>query len=190
MQMVSRKDLNKAELKTVRISKSPTTVVTANGEVLTKEEATENVKELDLLVTVMLLEDTPAVLSLGKLCEYHGLITIGPVVNNPQLIKKGRKINFNTANYVPFVVPGLSTSSSTSSSPTSPTSSSQDTVTTTEHPATERSESMSEEVQGNLSHVPAETENPNKNDDNEEVQGNLSHDLPEWLREFRHPSGR
>ena len=45
---------------------------------------------------------------------------------------------------------------------------------------------MSEEVQGNLSHGPAETENPNKNDDNEEARGNLSHDLPEWLQEFRH----
>ena len=69
MQMVSRKDLNSAELETVRISKSPTTVVTANGEVPTKEEATLYVRELDLFVTVVLLEDTPAVLSRGKLCE-------------------------------------------------------------------------------------------------------------------------
>ena len=37
MHMVSKKDLNKAELETVRVSKSPTTVVRANGEVLTKE---------------------------------------------------------------------------------------------------------------------------------------------------------
>ena len=44
---------------------------------------------------------------------------------------------------------------------------------------------MSEEVQGNSSHGPAETENPNKNDDNEEVRGNLSHDLPEWPQEFK-----
>ena len=36
MHMVSRKDLNSAEFGTVRISKSPTAVVTANGEVLTK----------------------------------------------------------------------------------------------------------------------------------------------------------
>ena len=35
--MVSSKDLNSAELETVRVSKSPTTVVTSNGEVLTKE---------------------------------------------------------------------------------------------------------------------------------------------------------
>ena len=67
--MVSRKYLNSAELETVKLSKSPTTVVTANGEVVTKEEATVYVRELDLFVTVMLLEDSPAVLSLGKLCE-------------------------------------------------------------------------------------------------------------------------
>ena len=36
MHTVSRRDLNSAELETVRVSKSPTTVVTANGEVLTK----------------------------------------------------------------------------------------------------------------------------------------------------------
>ena len=44
---------------------------------------------------------------------------------------------------------------------------------------------MSVEVQGNLSHEPAETENPFKNDDNADVQGNLSHDQPEWLQEFQ-----
>ena len=67
MHMLSKKDLNSAELETVRVSKSPTTVVTANGEVQTQEEATVYVKELVLFVTVKLLEDTPAVLSLGKL---------------------------------------------------------------------------------------------------------------------------
>ena len=46
--------------------------MTANGEVQTREEATVYVKELDLFVIVMLLEETPAVLSLGKLCEDHG----------------------------------------------------------------------------------------------------------------------
>ena len=60
MHMVSGKDLNKAEFETVMKSKNQTTVVTANGEVLTKEEATVHVKELDLFVTVMLLEDAPA----------------------------------------------------------------------------------------------------------------------------------
>ena len=49
----------------------PTTVMTANGEVQTREKATVYVRELDLFVTVMLLEETPAVLSLGKLCADH-----------------------------------------------------------------------------------------------------------------------
>ena len=46
MHMVSRKDLNSAESETVRVSQSPTTVMTANGEVLTKEETTVHVREL------------------------------------------------------------------------------------------------------------------------------------------------
>ena len=57
--MLSRKDLNSAELETVKVSQNPTTAVAANGEVQTKEEATVYVKELDLFVTVMLREDTP-----------------------------------------------------------------------------------------------------------------------------------
>ena len=40
MHMVSKKDLNQAELETMKTSRSPTTVMTANGEVQTGEEAT------------------------------------------------------------------------------------------------------------------------------------------------------
>ena len=47
MHMINKKDLNLAELKTVATSRSPTTVVTANGEVQTNEEATVYVKELE-----------------------------------------------------------------------------------------------------------------------------------------------
>ena len=128
MHMVSRRDLDSAELETVRVSKSPTTVVTANGEVLTKEEAAVYVRELDLFVTVMLLEDTPAVLPLGKLCEDHGYNYHWTSGRKTLLIKNDRKIECKTANYVPFVVPGLSTSSSSSSSPTFPTATSQETA--------------------------------------------------------------
>ena len=66
MHMVSKKDLHSAELETLRTSRSPTTVMTANGEVQTREGATVYVKEFDLFVTVILLEETPAVLSLGE----------------------------------------------------------------------------------------------------------------------------
>ena len=54
-----------------RFRQDPTTVVTANGEVQTNEEAQAYVHDLDLFVTVQILDDTPAVLSLGKLCEEH-----------------------------------------------------------------------------------------------------------------------
>ena len=58
MQMLSRKDLRSAELETVKMSKSPTTVVKANGEVQTNEDATVYVKELDLSLTIQILKDT------------------------------------------------------------------------------------------------------------------------------------
>ena len=50
----------------------PTVVVTATGELQTNEKAQVYVHNLDLFVTVQKLDDTPAVLSLGKLCEQHG----------------------------------------------------------------------------------------------------------------------
>ena len=42
MHMISKKDLKSAELETVTTSRSPTTVITANGEVQTHEEATHS----------------------------------------------------------------------------------------------------------------------------------------------------
>ena len=69
MHMISKKDLSKAEMDTLTKSCSPTIVITANGEVQTHEEATVYVKELDIFLTNEVLENTPAVLSLGKLCD-------------------------------------------------------------------------------------------------------------------------
>ena len=61
--MISKKDLSDAEMDTLTKSCSPTTVITANGEVQTHEEAIVYVKELDIFLTMKVLEDTPAVLS-------------------------------------------------------------------------------------------------------------------------------
>ena len=70
MHMLSRKDLNSPELDTVSsIQKLLPRFMTANGEGQTNEEATVYVNDLDLFVTVQIFEDTPAVLTLGKLCE-------------------------------------------------------------------------------------------------------------------------
>ena len=94
--MVSKKDLNSSELETTRTSRSPTTVMmTANGEVQTREEATVCVKQLDLFVTVMLPEETSAVLSLGKLCETIGIHTTGPAAKNHISPQNGKRIDCN-----------------------------------------------------------------------------------------------
>ena len=61
MHMISKKDLNSAELEAVTTSRSPTTVITADGEVQTNEEATVCVKELEIFLTMKVFEDTPAV---------------------------------------------------------------------------------------------------------------------------------
>ena len=82
MHMISKKDLNSAHLETV------TTVLTANGEVQTNEEATVYDRELDIFLTMKLLEDTPAVLSLGNLCDEHGYSYEWINGQKPHLIKK------------------------------------------------------------------------------------------------------
>ena len=58
MHMITKKDLNSAELETVTTSRSPTTVITANGEVQTHEEATVYVRQLDIFLTMRVLENT------------------------------------------------------------------------------------------------------------------------------------
>ena len=65
-------NLNSDEMDTLTKSCSPTIVMTANGEVQTHEEATVYVKELDIFLTVKVLDNTPAVSSFGKLCDENG----------------------------------------------------------------------------------------------------------------------
>ena len=72
MQMMSKKDLSSDELDTLRRSRNTTVVLTANGEVHTNQEAQLYVYDLKLFMIVQLLEATPAVRSLRKLCEDHG----------------------------------------------------------------------------------------------------------------------
>ena len=67
MHKLSNKDLSSFEMETL----NTTTVITANGEVQTCEEQVY-VHDLEVFVTVQILDDTPAALSSGKLCEEHG----------------------------------------------------------------------------------------------------------------------
>ena len=88
MHMISKEDLSNAEMDTLTKSCSPSIVITANVEVQTHEEATVYVKELDIFLTVKVLDNT-AVLSLGKLCDENGYSYEWINGQKPHLIKTG-----------------------------------------------------------------------------------------------------
>ena len=69
MHMISKKDLSNAEMDTLTKSCSLTIVVTANGEVQTHGEAIVYVKELDIFLTMKVLDNTPAVLSRNQFSQ-------------------------------------------------------------------------------------------------------------------------
>ena len=73
------------------------------------------VKEWDIFLTMKVIENTPAVLSLGKLCDENGYYYEWINGQKPHLIKNGIRIQCNTVNFVPIVVSGLSASSSSGS---------------------------------------------------------------------------
>ena len=87
MHMLRKKDLNSAELDTVRVSKKRAKV----EKVQTNEEATVYVKDLDIFVTVHLLEDTPPVLSRGQVCDVRGISYEWTGGQKPHLIKNFKK---------------------------------------------------------------------------------------------------
>ena len=61
-------------------------------------------KSLDTFLTLKVLENTPAVLSLGKLCDENGYSYEWNNGQKPHLIKDGIRIICNTENFVPIVV--------------------------------------------------------------------------------------
>ena len=209
MHMVSEKDLSNAEMESLTKSCSPTIVITANGEVQTHEEAIVYVKELDVFLTLKVLENTPAVLSLGKLCDENGYSYEWINGQKPHLIKDGIRIPCNTENFVPIVVPGLSNSSSASSSTsTSMTPSRQESHSSSSSSTSSSSPTVSEiqtreredridisPVQvsnsvGDRSGQPDETQankirKPNKKETTIERGNPLESEIPEWLQEFR-----
>ena len=92
MHTLSKKDLSSDGMDTLRRSRTTSTVVTANGEVQTNEEAQVYVHDVDVFVTVQLLDETPAVLSLGKLCSEHGCSYEWKNGETPRLTQNGKTI--------------------------------------------------------------------------------------------------
>ena len=209
MHMISKKDLSDTEMDTLTKSCSPTIVITANGEVQTHEEATLYVKELDIFLTMKVLENTPAVLSVGKLCDENGYSYEWINGQKPHLIKNGIRIPCNTENFVPIVVPGLSTSSygssSTSKTPSRQESHSSSSSSTSPSSPTESEIQIREREDGlnsDTSPVPVstsvddrsgqpdetqanKTQKPNKKETTIERGNPLESEIPEWLQEFR-----
>ena len=202
MHMISRRDLNDAEMDTLTKSCSPTIVITANGEVQTHEEATVYVKELDIFLTMKVLENTPAVLSLGELCDQNGYSYEWINGQKPHLIQNEIRTQCNTENVVPVVVPGLSTSSSSGSyhstsmtpsrqerhcSTSSSTSSTSPTVSEIQTPLQCKCQLQLMIDQGNLIEPkPINLQKtPNKNETAIERGNPLESEIPEWPQEFR-----
>ena len=88
-------------------------LLTAYGEVHTHEEAQVFAHDLNLFV-MQLLEETPAVLSLGKLCQDHEYSKECVSGQKPRLTEDGKTMKCKTDNFVPLVGQGESVSSSTS----------------------------------------------------------------------------
>ena len=209
MHMISKKDLSDAKMDTLTKSCSPTIVITANGEVQTHEEATVYVKELDIFLTMKVLDNTPAALSLGKLCDENGYSYEWIYGQKPHLIKDGIRIICNTENFVPIVVPGLSSSSSASSSTSrtpmkqeshssSSSSSSPSSPTVDEISVREREDAPDSDISpvpvselvDDRKGEPVETQankiqKPNKKETPIERGNPSDSEIPEWLQEFR-----
>ena len=190
MHMISKRDLNSAELETMRTSGSPTTVMTADGEVQTREEATVHVKQLDLFVQVMLLEESPAVLSFEKFCEDHGytyhwisgrnnissemargLIAIYPTMCHLWFLVYQRFLPqlhlHQLLHHLHHRIPYLMSAHT---------------------PKLQYRKEVEVRVRSygeTRCMKPTETENKNKNEGRGEVQSDLLHDLPDWLQDFR-----
>ena len=210
MHMISKKDLCEAEMDTLTKSCSPAIVITANGEVQSHEEATVYVKELKKFLTMKVLENTPAALSLGKLCDENGYSYEWIHGQKPHLIKHGIRIPCNTENFVFIVVPGLSSSSSGSSS-TSKTPSRQESHSSSSSSASSSSPTVGElqireredGINSDISPVPVSNSVDDRSGQPDEIQANEipkpnkkettiergnpcdDSEILEWLQEFR-----
>ena len=149
------------------------------------------------------------ILSLGKLCDENGYEWING--QKPHLIKNGIRIPCNTENFVPIVVPGLSSSSFGSSSTlrtpsrreshsSSSSSASSSSPTVSEIQTREREDRINSDTSpvqvsnsvDDRSGQPDETQDqankiqqPNKQKTTIERGNPLNSEIPEWLQEFR-----
>ena len=133
---------------------------------------------------MQLLEETPALLSLGTLCEDHGYSYELVGGQRPRFTPNGKSIICKTDNFVPIVVPGLSVNSGSSSSPTSQ---SQDSLREDAH-LVSGNRAASSSSSGSV--VERSDEQATRRLEQESLKSDKKHandplaDLPFWLEEF------
>ena len=149
------------------------------------------------------LENTPTVLSFGKLCDENGYSYEWINGQKPHIIKNGIRIPCFSENFVPILVPGLSSSSSGSSS-TSMTPSRQEShsssssSTSSSLPAVSEIQTREREdrTESDISPVQVsatvddrsgrpDDQKQNKKESKKEQSESLCSEIPEWLQEFR-----
>ena len=161
MHMISKKDLNDAEMDILTKSCSPTTVITANGEVQTHEEATVCQRIGHILDNESFRKPTSRIVAWKALWWKRILLWMDQWSKTTFHLKTVIRIQCNTENFVPIVVPGLSTSyssslpSSTSMTPLRqeidhPTSSSSSSTSPTMTSSTVSSDSVTRRARGDL----------------------------------------
>ena len=124
-----------------------------------------------------------------------GIPTNGSMVQKPHLIKDGIRIICNEENFVPIVVPGLSSSSSGSSS-TSRTPMKQESRSSSSYSSSSSSPTVSEiqireredATNSDISPVPVSNLVDDRSGEPEETTiergSSLNSEIPEWLQEF------
>ena len=151
-------------------------------------------------------DNTPAVLSLGKVCDENGYSDEWINGQKPHLIKDGIRIICNTENFVLVVVPVLSSSSSGFDSSTWRTSMKQEShssllpssssPTVGEIQVREREDGKNSDTSASVNFGwwsiraiwwnPSQQNPKTKKKETTIERGNLSNsDVPEWLQEFR-----
>ena len=166
------------------------------------------VKEMDIFLTMNVLENTLAVLSLGKLCDENGYSYEWINGQKPHLIKNGIRIPCNKISFLLWFQAcqvRSSGSSSTSKTPSrqeshcsSSSSSSSSSPTVSEIQTRERGDRIESDI--SPVHVSTTVDDrsgrpddnqankipkPNEKESKKEQSDSLYFEIPEWLQEFR-----
>jgi hypothetical protein len=103
---VSRDTLTGEERATIRLLRKQIPIQTANGVIYVTEEVDVYVHDLDITVTALLVENSPPLLSLGKIVKDHKYKYIWDDFARPYLQRQGgKKIYCRPSQNVPLITP-------------------------------------------------------------------------------------